>query len=127
MATTIEYGTYIIDLCTAMLEHPGGLTKPQGQRIVMIRKQSVNFLTEYMQHESSSLPDLLYYLANAAPPPLEAIHTMCEQILTGKCGRVQPNYREAIVEIQECCHAMYDDVEDMRINLDQLLGDLGIA
>ena len=127
MATTIEYGTYIIDLCTAMLEHPRGLNKPQGQRIVGIRRETVNFLTDYMQHESSSLPDLLSYLTHGATPQLESVRQMCEEILDGRCGRVQPNYRDAVVEIQDCCYAIYDDVEDMRFNLDQLMGNLGIA
>lgn len=126
MATTIEYGTYIIDLCTAMLEHSRGLKKPQGHRIVLIRRQTVKFLTDYMQHESSSLPDLLTYLTHEATPPLESVRTMCEDILEGRCGQVQPNYREAIVEIQDCCHAIYDDVDDMRANLDRLMSDLGI-
>ncbi|MEM9950735.1 MAG: hypothetical protein AAF846_03990 [Chloroflexota bacterium] len=127
MATTIEYGTYIIDLCTAMLEHPRGLTKAQGQRIAQIRQQTVNFLTDYMQHESSALPDLLEYLTHHATPPLETMHHLCEMILDGRCGAIQSNYGEAVAEIQECCHVMYDDIDDMRVNLDQLMSTLGMV
>lgn len=127
MATTVEYGTYIIDLCTAMLENPGGLTRDQGKRIFIIRKQTVQFLTEYLQHESNSLPQLLYYLTNQATPPLEVAMKSCEMLIVGRLGKVHENYYEAIIEILDCCHAIVEDIEDMRLNLDQLMGDLGIA
>ncbi|MGB7341357.1 MAG: hypothetical protein WBC91_20850 [Phototrophicaceae bacterium] len=127
MATTIEYGTYIIDLCTAMLENPGGLTRPQGKRIFVIRKETVNFLTEYLQHESNSLPQLLQYLTHNATSPLEIVMKNCEILMIGRLGKMHTDYYEAVIEILDCCHAMVDDLEDMRQNLDQLMGDLGIA
>ncbi|MGJ3238127.1 MAG: hypothetical protein ACFE0Q_05420 [Anaerolineae bacterium] len=127
MATTIEYGTYIIDLCNAMLEHPGGLTQAQGKRLKVIRRQTINFLTKYMSHQSSSLLDLLTYFNEYALKPLQIIHACCESILNGQCGPVQPDYGEAIVEIVDCCLAMHDDIDDMRKNLDQLMNDLDMV
>lgn len=127
MASTVEYGTYIIDLSAAMLDNPGGLTKAQGQRIVMIRRQAVNFLTDYMRHESSSLPNLLAYLSNDATEPLGILINCCNSILDGSCGTVHQNYGEAINEIRECGIAMYEEVEDMQQNLNQLMGSLGMV
>ena len=127
MASTVEYGTYIIDLATAMLENPGGLTEAQGQRIVMIRNQTVNFLTEYMQHESSALPNLLAYLAGEADKPLRILIGCCDMILKGKCGPVQQDYGDAIVEIRECAVAMFEDIEDMHDNLKELMSNLGMV
>ena len=86
MASTVEYGTYIIDLATAMLENPGGLTNAQSQRILVIRRQAVNFLTDYMRHESSALPDLLSYLTKDAVRPLSMLVNSCDMILNGSCG-----------------------------------------
>ncbi|MEL7433464.1 MAG: hypothetical protein AAFN11_05920, partial [Chloroflexota bacterium] len=63
MANTTEYSSYIIDLCTAMLENRQGLTQEQAKRVYRIRKQTVRFITAYLQHESSDLPILLEFLA----------------------------------------------------------------
>ena len=127
MASTVEYGTYIIDLSTAMLENPRGLTNAQGHRIIVIRRQAVNFLTDYMRHESSALPDLLSYLSKDAARPLSMLVNSCDMILNGSCGTVQQDYGEAITEIRDCAIAMYEDIEDMRQNLEQFMSNLGMV
>jgi|GEM_PF-6450869 len=127
MATTVEYGTYVIDLCTAMLDNPGGLNQPQAQRVAQMREATIKFLTEYLRHESSSLPDLLNYLGREATPPLRALIGHCNMVLEGKHGRIADDYGEAIVEIRDCGYAIYDEIEDMRENLEQLMGDLGMV
>lgn len=127
MASTVEYSSYIIDLCTAMLDNPRGLTSAQIQRVSMIRRQTVNFLTDYLRHESSSLPQLLYYLGKEAASPIRIIIGCSDMILSGRCGEVQRNYGEAIGEIRDCGYAIYDDVEDMHKNLSELMSNLGLA
>lgn len=127
MASTVEYGTYIIDLSSAMLDNPSGLTDTQGQAVLMIRQQAVSFLTDYMQHESSALPTLLDYLSNGATDPLGILINGCNDILNGNCGAVQQNYGEAISEIRDCAIAMYEDVEDMQKNLADLMSNLGMV
>jgi hypothetical protein len=126
MTSIVEYGSYIIDLSTAMLENPRGLTNAQAKRLRFIRQQSVDFLTGYMRHESSSLPDLLAYLQKDALQPLQAIIVSSDVILSGECGRVRRTYGEAVVEIRDCGHAMYDEVESMNENLRNLMVDLEI-
>lgn len=127
MSTTVEYGTYVIDLCTAMLDNAGGLNKAQAQRVALIRENTIQFLTEYLRHESSSLPDLLNYLGKDATQPLQALVGHCDMVLQGKHGRIADNYGEAIVEIRDCACTIYDDIEDMRQNLEQLMGNLGMV
>lgn len=127
MATTVEYSSYIIDLCSAMLDNSRGLTTPQMQRISMIRRQTVNFITDYLRHESSSLPQLLYYLDKEASAPLRIIIGCSDMILSGRCGDVQRNYGEAVSEIRDCGYAIFEDVEDMHKNLSELMSSLDLA
>lgn len=127
MASVVEYGSYIIDLATAMLEHPQGLTKEQGQQLGVIHQGAVNFLTDYLQHESSALPDLLNYLETKASPPLQAIIDSSEMILSGDCGPVRQAYGEALVEVRDCGYAMFDEIESMYDNLQVLMGNLGMT
>lgn len=127
MSSVVEYGSYIIDLSIAMLENPRGLTRPQAQQLKIIHNQAVEFLTGYLQHESSSLPNLLHYLESSAPQPLQAIVNSCEIILSGQCGPVQEAYGEAVVEIRDCGYAMHDEVTNMYENLQNLMGNLGMT
>lgn len=127
MASTTEYSSYIIDLCTAMLEHPEGLTQAQTQRVSMIRRQTVNFITDYMRHESSSLPNLLHYLENEAVVPLRIIIGCSDMFLSGRCGPVHHDYGEAVTEIRECGYAIYNDIKDMYENLHELMSGLGMV
>lgn len=124
MATTAEYSSYIIDLCGAMLEHRHGLTDAQIKRIVRIRKQTVRFITAYLQHESSDLPVLLDFLSTQAIAPLRQIAGHTDMILDGRCGPVQADYAEAIGEIRDCTHAIYDELEDMYHHLRDLMSML---
>lgn len=127
MTSVVEYGSYIIDLSTAMLENPQGLTHAQAKQLRFIRQHSVDFLTSYLQHESSSLPNLLGYLQNRATQPLQSIIVSSHMILSGKCGSVQEAYGEAVLEIRDYGHAMYDEVENMNENLQNLMSNLGIV
>jgi hypothetical protein len=127
MASVVEYGSYIIDLSIAMLENPQGLTQSQAQHLRVIHQKAVDFLTGYLQHESSSLPNLLGYLQNGAIQPLQIIIGSSDKILSGDCGRVHKTYGEAVVEIRDCGYAMYDEVESMYDNLRNLMGNLGMT
>ena len=129
MTSTVDYSSYIIDLCTAMLDNSQGLTDSQVQRISMIRRQTVNFITDYLRHESSDLPQLLHYLDKEAVSPLRIVIGCSDMILSGKCGDIQQNYGEAIGEIRDCGYAIYDDVEDMHKKAQEYLqkGNVDIA
>jgi hypothetical protein len=126
MTSTIEYATYIIDLSMAMLEHRIGLTDAQAQRLQMIHGRTVDFLTEYIQHESSNLSELLIYLSQDAQTPLRIIIGCSDMILNGSCGEVQEAYADAIEEIRDCGYIIQNDVEDMYENLQNLMSDLGM-
>lgn len=126
MATAVEYASYIIDLSTAMLDHRVGLTDAQAQRLTMIHHKAVDFLTEYVQHESSNLPELLDYLGQDAQTPLRIIVGCADMILNGNCGAVQEAYGEAIEEIRDCSYSIQADIEDMHGNLHNLMSDLGM-
>jgi hypothetical protein len=126
MTNSVEYATYIIDLSMAMLEHRVGLTDAQAQRLQMIHGRAVDFLTEYIQHESSNLIELLDYLGQEALKPLRIIIGCSDMILNGNCGIVQEAYGDAIEEIRECSYIIQNDIEDMHENLQNLLTDLGM-
>ena len=126
MTTAVEYASYIIDLCTAMLDHRVGLTDAQAQRLTMIHYKAVDFLTEYVQHESSNLPELLDYLGQEAQTPLRIIVGCADMILDGNCGIVQEAYAEAVAEIRDCGYSIQADIEDMHENLNNLMSDLGM-
>jgi hypothetical protein len=127
MTTAVEYASYIIDLSTAMLDNRSGLTDAQAQRLTMIHHKAVDFLTDYMKHESSNLPELLDYLGQEAQSPLRIIVGCADMILNGNCGDVQEAYGEAISEIRDCGYWIQADVEDMYSNLYNLLNDLGMV
>jgi hypothetical protein len=110
----------------AMLEHRVGLTDAQAQRLQMIHGRAVDFLTEYIQHESSNLIELLDYLGQEALKPLRIIIGCSDMILNGNCGIVQEAYGDAIEEIRECSYMIQNDIEDMHENLQNLLTDLGM-
>lgn len=109
-----------------MLEHRVGLTDAQAQRLQMIHGRAVDFLTEYIQHESSNLPELLDYLSQDAQTPLMIIVGCADMMLNGSCGEVQEAYAEAIEEIRECGYVIQNDMEDMYENLHNLMSDLGM-
>ena len=127
MASTAEYSSYIIDMCTAMLENRQGLTDEQAKRVYRIRKQTVRFITAYLQHESSDLPVLLEFLSTQSIAPLRLIVGHADMILDGRCGRVHPDYGRAIGEIRDCTHAIYEELEDMYNHLNNLMGMLDPA
>lgn len=124
MTKTIEYGTYIIDLCGAMLEHAQALNPEQVRHIRIIQHHSVQFVTVYLQHESSALPELLTYLGTQAIVPLHIIAKHCDQLLNSTTLPLPPNYREAIAEVLECCYLIHDDLQDMRDNLQAFMNTL---
>jgi hypothetical protein len=126
LTSSVEYATYIIDLSMAMLEHRVGLTDAQAQRLQMIHGRAVDFLTDYIQHESSNLPELLEYLSQDAQTPLRIIIGCSDMILNGSCGLIQETYAEAIEEIRDCGSIIQNDMEDMRASLQNLMSDLGM-
>lgn len=126
MASAVEYATYIIDLTDAMLEHRQGLNEPQVQRLQMIQRRTVDFLTDYMQHESSSLSNLLSYLGDEAPKPLRIIMGCCDMLLSGNYGVMQPAYLEAVQEILDCGYEIQNEVEEMYENLRDFMQNMGM-
>jgi hypothetical protein len=126
MATTVEYGSYIIDLTDAMLENRQALNDEQVQRIRMINRRTVDFLTDYLQHESSSLPELLYYLQSGAPAPLRIIIGCAKMLISGHCGILPHDYHAAMKEVLQCGYAISTEVEDMYRNLRTFMEEMGI-
>lgn len=127
MTNAVDYASYIIDLSIAMLEHRVGLTDAQIQRLTMIHGKAVDFLTDYIQHENSNLPELLDYLGQSAQSPLQIIVGCADMILNGSCGIVQEAYADAITEIRDCGYSIQNEIEDMYESLYTLMSDLGMV
>lgn len=126
MGQTVDYGAYIIDLTDAMLEHGQGLTDAQIQRLQMINRRAVDFVTLYMRNEDGSAPDLLNFLSHDAQTPLRIIMGCSQMLLSGQCGPLRPVYAEAVDEIYECVCSMIADVQQMRMDLQTFMEAIGI-
>lgn len=126
MATTVEYATYIIDLTHAMLKVRQSLTDEQIKRIRMLNRRTVDFLTDYLQHESSSLPDLLQYLSTGTREPIRGIIGGSKMLLSGNCGILPPDFQAAVKEILQCGYAIHREIEDMHNNLSSFMQEMGI-
>ena len=127
MAEVVEYASYIIDLSMAMLEHQAALNDKQVHALSIIQQRAVDFLTEYMRHESSALPELLLYLGNLAQNPLKVIINCCEMLLTGQQGLIVDAYAEAFSEISDCADGILAEIQDMHSHLQDLMSNLGMV
>lgn len=121
MQHTIELGTYIIDLADAMLEHGTHLHPMQRSQIKKIGQRAVDFVTGYLRHERTPLDQLLRYLQEQALPPVQALIGYVEILLSNLYGPLPVPYREALVEIQNCCYDIQADLIAMEANLLQFM------
>lgn len=126
MSELMEYSAYIIDLTGAMLENSEGLNDAQGQRILMMNRRAVDFVTEYLQYESASADRLLSYLNHDAQNPLRIILGNSQMLLSGNCGELQTDYAEAVQEIYDCVFAIVEEVQQMRLDLQNFMESIGM-
>jgi len=126
MSELMDYGAYIIDLSNAMLDHPESLNDQQGQRIQMIHRRAVDFVTEFLQHENASADRLLEYLNHDAQTPLRIILGNSQMLLSGNCGELAVDYQEAVQEIYDCVFAIVEEVQQMRLDLQNFMESIGM-
>jgi len=126
MATTIDYAAHIIDLSDAMLEHREGLNDEQFKRVSVINRATVDFVTEFMQYETTSAPALLNYLTNQAARPLRAVMKNAKMMLIGECGAMENDYAEAVQEIFDCGRVIIEDVHHLRDDLQEFMKSIGM-
>lgn len=126
MSQMIEYGAYIIDLTDAMLEHRQGLNHEQIQRLQMMNRRAVDFVTTFLQHENASAPTLLNYLNHDAQNPLRIIMACSQMLISGNCGQMLPDYTQGVQEIFDCVCAIVEDVQQMRMDLQNFMETIGI-
>ena len=126
MAKSVEYGTYIIDLTGAMLEHRRRLEPNQVEHIKLIRNNAVNFVTDYLRHENAPLDRLMKFLSYDAQSSITIIIRACEMLSAGMYGELPGAFKEAIREIGDCGYAMHDDIQTTKEELEQFMTTIGL-
>lgn len=124
MAKVVEYGTYIIDITDAMIEHRRGLTTEQLELLEQINQRAVTFVTLCLQNESTDLPTLHRFLSEQAPRYVELIKQHSEFLL--KFRKLHQNYREAIKNIHQCSLAIRHEITNMRKDLNNFMSKIGM-
>lgn len=123
---TVEYGTYVIDLTAAMLEHRNRLTEEQAEQIETVHKRAIQFVTEFLQHENADLDTLLSYLNHDALSPVTIIIGSAEVMVMGMLGKMPKPFMDAIEEIRECGYLLRDDLYDMQRELIEFMESIGM-
>jgi signal transduction histidine kinase len=113
MQTTVEYGSYIIDITDAMMEHKQGLTNDQYDQIAVMHRRAVDFVTEFLQAEASHLEEFRRFLSHDAMSPITIVIGYSELLLMGASGDLQGPYHEAVTNIRECAYAIKSDIEEL--------------
>ena len=124
---TVEYGTYVIDLTAAMLEHKQRLNDMQIDQIETIHRRAVQFVTEFLQHENAPLDDLLSYLNHDAMSPITIVIGFSEMLLMEAAGPMPKPFMEAMDEIRDCGYNIRDDIYEMQEELLAFMESIGMT
>lgn len=124
MAKIVEYGTYIIDITDAMIEHRRGLSTEQLELLEQINERAVDFVTACLQNETTSLPTLYKFLDIEAPRLIELIKLNSEFLL--KFRKLHVNYRDAIKNIHQCTLAIKHELKQMKAELNGFMSKIGM-
>ncbi len=124
MAKVVEYGTYIIDITDAMIEHRRGLSTEQLELLEQINQRAVSFVTACLQNETTDLPTLYRFLNEQAPRLVELIKLHSEFLL--KFRKLHQNYRDAIKNIHQCSLAIKNELKQMKADLNNFMSRIGM-
>ncbi|MEO0599645.1 MAG: hypothetical protein AAF126_26270 [Chloroflexota bacterium] len=123
MANIIEYGTFIIDITTAMINHRKQLTVDHLEGLEKIRVQAQELVTGCLQHESSDMTTLYCFLEGQATKPTKFIQGTCDFLLR---FRIHPAYRDAVQQIKDCSLATEEELSNMKADLVAFMDKIGI-
>lgn len=125
MAKIVDYGTYIIDLADAMIEHQQGLTKQHLSHLAVIRDRSVRFVTSCIQHESADLETLYLYLDGEAMNSIKYVINYSEHLIMDES--LHPTYADAVSRIKECGFSIREELKQMKDDLIEFMGKIGLS
>lgn len=125
MVKVVEYGTYIIDISDAMMEHREGLNAEQVTILRQIRDSAQTLVTQCLQHESADLVTLYYFLYGKAPVPVTHMINHCDFML--RMWKLHPAYEEAFQNIRECSVAIRQELGQMKADLVGFMEKIGMA
>jgi len=123
MVQIIEYGTYIIDLADAMLDHQQGLTQSEYSHLNVVRNRAMRFVTDCVQYENADMESLYYFLTLDAKHSIKVIVTYTNYLLSND---IHPAYTDAICSIKECSLEIHRELDQMRIDLMSFMKKIGI-
>lgn len=124
MAKIVEYGTYIIDITDAMIEHRRGLSLEQLELLNQINDHAVAFVTACLENENTDLPTLYRYLDHEAPRLVTLINHHSEFLL--KFRKLHTSYRDAIKNIHQCSQLIQDELVKMKRDLQAFMARIGL-
>lgn len=113
MDQIIEYASYTIDITHALLDHPQGLNEQQLDFVRVIERRAVEFITDFMQKQSTPVQELRRYLNHDALSPITVIIGYSEFALMEDQGRMHPDYRDAFQQICDCGYAIQTEIKDL--------------
>lgn len=126
MTSTTSYGSYIIDIADALLEHQQQLIAPQIEHLQVIRHNAALFTTQFHHLEKRSLPDLLTFLRVEAMQQINIIISYGEVLLLDTYGRLPAAHKEALQELSECALALREEVRAVREDLEDFMREMGL-
>ncbi|MGB7338348.1 MAG: hypothetical protein WBC91_05585 [Phototrophicaceae bacterium] len=124
MAKIVEYGTYIIDITDAMIEHRRGLTVEQLELLDQINRCAVSFVTACVENENTDLPTLYRFLDHGAPRLITLINHQSEFLL--KFRKLHVSYRDALQNIHQCSVAIQNELTQMKVDLEGFMSRIGM-
>jgi hypothetical protein len=126
MTSTTSYGSYIIDITDALLEHRQPLVAPQIEHLQVMRHNAVLFTTQFHRLEKRSLPDLLTFLRDEAMQHINIIISYGEVLLMDTYGKLPDAHKEALQELSECALALRQEIRDIREDLEAFMEEMGL-
>jgi len=121
-----EYTSYTIDITHALLDHPQGLNEQQLDFVRVIERRAVEFITDFMQMQSTPVQELRRYLNHDALSPVTVIIGYSEFALMEDQGRMPADYRDAFQQICDCGYAIQAEINDLHEQVWEFMQEMGI-
>jgi len=125
MVKIVDYGTYIIDLADAMIDHQQGLTEQHLSRLSVVRDRSVRFITGCIQHENADLETLYLFLDGEAIQSIMIVISYSNFLMMD--DQLHPVYRDSIERIKECGLVIREELKQMKDDLIVFMNKIGVA
>lgn len=122
----IHYGTNIIDLTQALLDHRHGLTEQQIDQVETMRRRAVEFVTDFYQMQSVPVRRLRRYLNHDALSPVTVIIGYSEVLLMGAVGELTGPYLEAVRQICDLGYALHESLQHLHDEVWAFMQEMGI-